>query len=63
MDAARTRGSRHPYAYTGMRVAAGSWNLVLGIILLSHGYQWGSVLFAVAALLFWAAWTLAPRGQ
>ncbi|HEY0934752.1 MAG TPA: hypothetical protein VGD91_13540 [Trebonia sp.] len=63
MDAARARGSRHPYAYTGMRVAAGSWNLVLGIILLSHGYQWGSVLFAVAALPFWAAWTLAPRGQ
>jgi hypothetical protein len=60
MDAARSRGYRHPYAYTGVRIAAGSWNLLLGIILLSHGQRWGAVLFAVAALIFWAAYTLAP---
>ena len=61
MDAARSFGNRHAYAYTGVRIAAGSWNLLLGILLLSHGYQWGSVLFAVSALIFWAAYILAPR--
>ena len=60
MYAARSQGNRHRYAYTGVRIAAGSWNLLLGILLLSHGYQWGSVLFAVSALIFWAAYTLAP---
>jgi hypothetical protein len=60
MYASRSSGNRHPYAYTGVRIAAASWNLVLGIILLSHGYQWGSVLFAVSALIFWAAYAMAP---
>lgn len=61
MSAARSQGQRHPYAYTGIRVAAGAWNLILGIILLAHGYQWGAALFAVSALIFWAAYLLAPR--
>jgi drug/metabolite transporter (DMT)-like permease len=60
MYAARSWGNRHRYAYTGVRIAAGSWNLLLGIFLVSHGYQWGSVLLAVAALIFWAAYILAP---
>jgi len=61
MSAARSWGYRHPYVYTGVRIAAGAWNLILGILLLSHGYQWGSVLFAASALVFWAAYMLAPR--
>lgn len=60
MNAARSWGFRHSYAYTGVRIAAGSWNLLLGIFLVSHGYQWGAVLFAVAALIFLAAYLLAP---
>jgi hypothetical protein len=60
MNAARSWGYRHPYASTGVRIAAASWNLLLGILLLSHGYQWGAVLFAVSALIFWAAYTMAP---
>jgi hypothetical protein len=60
MSAARSWGYRHPYIYTGVRVAAGAWNLILGILLLAHGYRWGSVLFAVSALIFWAAYMLAP---
>jgi hypothetical protein len=60
MSAARSWGYRHPYVYTGVRVAAGTWNLILGILLLSHGYRWGSALFAVSALIFWAAYLLAP---
>jgi threonine/homoserine efflux transporter RhtA len=60
MYAARSQGNRHRYAYTGVRIAAGSWNLLLGIFLVSHGYQWGAVLFAVSALIFWAAYILAP---
>lgn len=62
MGAATSWGYRHPYTVTGVRIAAGTWNLILGSILLSHGYQWGSVLFAVAALIFMAAYFLA-RGK
>jgi hypothetical protein len=28
-------------------ITAGTWNLVLGIILLSHGYRWGSSSLAL----------------
>ena len=55
-------GFRHPYAVTGVRVAAATWNLVLGIILVSHGYQWAWVLFAVSAAIFSAAYILG-RGK
>jgi hypothetical protein len=60
MDAARSSGYRHPHAYTGVRIAAGSWNLLLGIFFLAHGQQWGAALLVVAALIFWAAYILAP---
>jgi hypothetical protein len=60
MNAARSWGYRHPYASTGVRIAAASWNLLLGILLVSHGYKWGAVLFAVSALIFWAAYIMAP---
>jgi hypothetical protein len=60
MHAARSQGHRHTYAYTGVRIAAGSWNLLLGTLLLAHGYQWGVLLLAVSALIFWAAYTMAP---
>jgi hypothetical protein len=58
----RSWGYRHPYAVTGVRIAAGTWNLVLGIILLSHGYRWAVVLFAVSAAIFSAAYILG-RGK
>ena len=60
MNAARSWGYRHPYARTGVRIAAASWNLLLGILLLTHGYRWGAVLLAVSALIFWAAYIMAP---
>jgi hypothetical protein len=62
MYAATSWGYRHPYICSGVRIAAGTWNLVLGSLLLSHGYRWGVALFAVAALIFWAAYILA-RGK
>ena len=62
MHASRSWGYRHPYVSTGVRVAAGTWNLLLGIILLSHGYRWGAALFAVSALVFGAAY-LRGRGK
>ena len=62
MYAATSWGYRHPYICTGVRIAVGTWNLVLGSLLLSHGYRWGVALFAVAALIFWAAYILA-RGK
>jgi hypothetical protein len=58
----RSWGYRHPYAVTGVRITAGTWNLVLGIVLLSHGYRWAWVLFAVSAVIFSAAYILA-RGK
>jgi hypothetical protein len=58
----RHGGYRHPYICTGVRIAAGTWNLVLGSLLLSHGYRWGVALFAVSALIFWAAYIMA-RGK
>lgn len=62
MFESRSWGYRHPYLSTGIRITAATWNLILGILLLSHGYRWGSVLFAVSALIFWAAYSLA-RGK
>jgi len=62
MYASRSRGHRHPYISTGVRITAGTWNLLLGIILLSHGYRWGAALLAVSALVFSAAYILG-RGK
>ena len=62
MYAARSWGYRHPNVCTGVRITAGTWNLVLGILLLSHGYRWGLVLFAISALIFWAAYIF-TRGK
>jgi hypothetical protein len=56
MYAVMSWGYRHRYFTAGVRIAAGIWNLVLGIILVSHGYRWGWALFATAALIFWAAY-------
>ena len=45
-----------------LRIAAGAWNLALGIILLAHGYRWAVVLLAVSAMIFSAAY-IAARGK
>ena len=60
MNAARSWGYRRPFTCTGVRIAAASWNLLPGVLLLSRGYRWGSVLLAVSALIFWAAYVMAP---
>jgi hypothetical protein len=62
MYAATSWGYRHPYFSTSVRIIAGTWNLALGIFFLSHGHQWGSVLVAVSALIFLAAYFLG-RGK
>lgn len=55
-------GYRHRRVCAGVRIAAGTWNVVIGGILLAHGYLWGSIFFATAALIFWAAYAFA-RGK
>ena len=45
-------GYRHPYAVTGVRIAAAIWTLIIGVILVSHGYRWAWALFAVSAAVF-----------
>ncbi len=62
MYAARSWGYRHPRASTGMRITSATWNVVLGILLLSHGYRWGAALFAVPVLIFGTAYIVA-RGK
>ena len=51
MYTATSWGYRHPYICAGVRIAVGIWNLVLGSLLLAHGYRWGVAMFAVAALI------------
>ena len=58
----RSWGYRHPHVVTGVRITAGTWNLILGIVLLAHGYRWAMVLFAVSAVIFSAAYIQA-RGK
>ena len=56
MSAAKAWGYRHPHFVTGVRVAAGTWNLILATILISNGYPWGVALYAVSALIFAGAY-------
>ena len=56
-------GYRHRRFCAAVRIAAGTWNLVLACILVAHGYAWGSVFFATAALIFWAAYAFYRRNS
>jgi hypothetical protein len=56
-------GYRHSRLCAGVRIAAGTWNLVLGCLLISHGHAWGSILFVTAALIFAAAYGFARRNS
>jgi hypothetical protein len=56
MYAATSWGYRHRYLTAGVRIAAGLWLSVLGVIQVAHGYQWGWGLFGLSALIFWAAY-------
>jgi hypothetical protein len=49
-------GYRHPYAVTGVRIAAAIWTLIIGVILVSHGYRGAGALFAVSAAVFAVAY-------
>ena len=55
---------RHPRAWAGFRLAAGVWNLFLGVLLLAS-FHWlgplawlGAVPLAGAVLIFWTAYRL-----
>lgn len=62
MFAATSWGYRHPYMVAGIRIAVGTWNLILGSIFIAHGYRWGALFYATATLIFVAAYALA-RGK
>jgi drug/metabolite transporter (DMT)-like permease len=62
MYAATSWGYRHPHVSAGVRIAAGTWNLILGVFFLIRGYQWGAALLVVSALIFCAAYVLG-RGK
>jgi len=54
-------GYRHSRLCAGVRVAAGTWNVVIASILVAHGHAWGSIMFVTAALIFVAAYALFHR--
>jgi hypothetical protein len=58
MSAARSWIDHHA---TGLRIVAGTWNVILGTILTAYLSWWRSGLFAIAALNFGAAYIL--RGK
>jgi hypothetical protein len=56
-------GARHLRLCAGVRIAAGTWNVVIASLLVSHGHAWGSVFFVTAALIFVAAYAFARRNS
>jgi hypothetical protein len=54
---------RHPRAWGGVCLAAGTWVFILGAILCSYGFWWGASLMAVAALELWVAYRLLHSPQ
>jgi signal transduction histidine kinase len=49
---------RHPRAWSVFRLAAGIWNLFLGVVLLSYGYWVGLVPLLGSVLIFWTVYRL-----
>ena len=45
---------RHPRPWMGVLFTSGSWNLFLGILMLSYGYWLGLLPLVASAVLFWA---------
>jgi hypothetical protein len=45
---------RHPRVGMAVFFTAGSWNLFLGLLMLSYGYWLGLLSLAASAVLFWA---------
>jgi hypothetical protein len=54
---------RHPKAWGGVCLAAGTWVFVLGVILCAYGFWWGASLVTVAALELWIAYRLLHSAQ
>jgi hypothetical protein len=62
MYATTSWGYRHSRLSTGVRIAAATWNLIVGTALLAHGYRWWGLLeLMVSASIFAAAYYFARR--
>jgi len=59
----RKREYRYPRAWLAIRMVCGSWNLCLGLLLLSYGYWIGLVPLAGSLLIFWTAHRMWTRAQ
>ncbi len=46
---------RHPRAWGGVCSVAGLWVFILGVILCSYRFWWGTALIAAGALELWIA--------
>jgi signal transduction histidine kinase len=47
---------RHPRFWLAFRMICGTWNMVLGILLLAYGFWFGLVPLVASALIFWTAY-------
>ena len=54
---------RYARAFAAVRFAAGTWYVVLAVILCSHGYYWGAALLPATVAQFWAGYRLTVAAQ
>jgi hypothetical protein len=54
---------RHPVAMAWVRFVAGSWLVVLTVLLCSIGDWWALVLVLAAGLLFWVGWRVLQSNE
>jgi len=54
---------RHPVAMAWARFAAGTWLVVLTVLLCSIGDWWGLVLLLAAGPLFWVGWRVLQSNE
>jgi CHASE2 domain-containing sensor protein len=57
----RQRDYRHPRRWLVLRLIGGSWNLFLGILMLSYGYWLGLLPLLASPVIFWAAYAIWTR--
>ena len=50
-----------PRAWLVARLIGGSWNLFLGILMLSYGYRLGWLPLLASPVIFWAAYLVWTR--
>jgi hypothetical protein len=53
-----SRAYRHPRAWAAVLFTSGSWNLFLGVLMISYGYWLGLLPLTASALMCWIGYRL-----